>query len=206
MNTARVEAFSDGIFAIAGTLLVLDLHVPDSTGGLGSALRHQWPAFAAFAVSFATIGIIWVNHNTLFDHLRDLDRPLVFLNLGLLLVVSFIPFPTSLLASRVGAGGADAKVAAAVYGATMTVLGLVFSAIWLRVSLREQLLSEAASPRHARALLRRSAKGPVCYLAASALSAINASIALVGYAAVAVYFALPGRPLAEVADPAGSTA
>lgn len=195
MTKSRVEAFSDGVFAIAATLLVLGLHDPGGHGGLARGLARHWPSFAAYGVSFTTIGIIWVNHNTLFGHLGRLDRPLVFLNLLLLLIVAFTPFPTGLLAAHTAASGADSRVAAAVYGVTMAAMGGVFTLIWSRAAAREHLLAEGKTAHHARVSLRRSLMGPVMYLAATALSFISAPAALAGYAAVAVYFVLPGRTL-----------
>lgn len=99
-SSRRLEAFSDGVFAIAITLLVLDLAVPpredSADGGLGSALAHQWPAYFAYLVSFLVIGIIWINHHAVFDRVRRINRPVMFANLALLLMVSVIPFPTKL--------------------------------------------------------------------------------------------------------------
>src|SRR5438270_13814781 len=98
-ETSRIEAFSDGVFAIAITLLILDVHVPTiSQGPLGAALRRQWPTYIAYLISFAFIGIMWVNHHRLFNHIRRSDNGLMFLNLLLLLGVSAVPFPTALLA------------------------------------------------------------------------------------------------------------
>jgi uncharacterized membrane protein len=196
MIRGRAEAFSDGVFAIAATLLVLGLHDPGARGGLARGLAHQWPAYAAYAVSFITIGIIWANHATLFGHLARLDRPLLFLNLLLLMLAALIPFPTMLLASYVRASGTDARSAAAVYGATMTAMSLLFTLIWSRVAHREDLLAEGKTVHHARRARRRSLRGPVVYLAATAVSAVSAPAALAGYALVAIYFALPGRSLA----------
>src|SRR5205823_4134021 len=99
MTPGRTEAFSDGVFSIAATLLVLDLKVPAVNGDLLPALWRLWPAYASYAVSFLTIGIIWMNHHTIFAHLRRVDRRLQVLNLILLLIVALIPFPTSILAT-----------------------------------------------------------------------------------------------------------
>src|SRR5213593_915772 len=97
-ETSRIEAFSDGVFAIAITLLILDVHVPTiSQGNLGSALTRQWPTYVAYLISFSFIGIMWVNHHRLFNHIRRSDNGLLFSNLLLLLGVTIVPFPTSLL-------------------------------------------------------------------------------------------------------------
>src|ERR1700757_2183768 len=134
VSTSRLEAFSDGIFAIAATLLVLDLHVPSHRPGqLGHALGHEWPHYATFLVSFLTIGIIWVNHHAQFARIERVDRPLLFLNLLLLLAVVVIPFPTSVLAGDLRASS-DEAVAAAFYAATMFTMGCCFEATWVYVS------------------------------------------------------------------------
>jgi uncharacterized membrane protein len=93
-SKARVEAFSDGVFAIAATLLVLDLAVPRPGGGLLGGLLGQWPQYAAYTTSFITIGIIWVNHHAVIERLARVDRGFMFVNLVLLMFVALIPFPT----------------------------------------------------------------------------------------------------------------
>ena len=102
MSSRRTEAFSDGVFAIAITLLVLDLAVPplqeSERDGLAAALGHEWPSYFAYLVSFLVVGIIWINHHTMLTLLERVDRPVLFANLMLLLTVSVIPFPTRLLA------------------------------------------------------------------------------------------------------------
>src|SRR5436853_5089498 len=131
MTPSRIEAFSDGVFAIAITLLVLEIHVPEQPeNGLGRALLDQWPAYASYAVSFFVIGIIWVNHHAIFDYLERADRPLLFLNLVLLLWVGLLPWPTNVLGTYMQHGGADERVAAALYTGTMTLMGVSFGALW----------------------------------------------------------------------------
>ena len=116
-SSRRLEGFSDGVFAIAITLLVLDIAVPArdqiGAGGLSSALAKEWPSYFAYLVSFLVIGIIWVNHHTMFSKVKLVDRPVLFANLALLLVVSALPFPTRLLAEYLTAGS-DAHTAAAI--------------------------------------------------------------------------------------------
>src|ERR1700738_2952982 len=133
MNTGRLEAFSDGVFAVAATLLVFDLHVPDVTSGLGTALLAQWPSYLTYVTSFGTIGIIWVNHHSLFARVRRVDRPLLFLNLLLLMTVSVIPFPTALL-GRYATAGDDGHLASALYGLVMVLMSLAFTALWWHVT------------------------------------------------------------------------
>ena len=142
-DTGRLEAFSDGLMAIAITLLVLDLAVPAREQLEGQSLAHAlgklWPNFAAL-VSFMVIGIIWVNHHAIFVRVRRVDRVVLFANLLLLLVVSTIPFPTRLLAEYLTAGDADAHVAAAVYSGTMLAMSVTFVLLWLAVTRSQDLL------------------------------------------------------------------
>jgi len=162
MRTQRVEAFSDGIFAIAATLLVLDLVVPSHEEaervGLAAALRHEWPSYFAYLVSFLVIGIIWVNHHTIFDRVRQVDRPVLFANLALLLIVSALPFPTRLLADYLTAGP-DSHVAAAIYSAAMTAMGLAYAALWLTITRTADVLHAQLDRAEQRAALLRFAAG-----------------------------------------------
>ena len=188
MNSNRLEAFSDGVFSIAATLLVLELHVPTpAEGALGPALLSQWPTYASYAVSFMTIGIIWINHHTLFARVQQIDRPLLFLNLLLLLCVSTIPFPTALLGRYIGAGE-QSHLAAAIYGGVMAMMSLSFTAIWTRV--RPQLPRPVGKIRVRRPIIRSFA-GLGAYLLGIALAFVSAEASLLVYASVAVFFVLP---------------
>src|SRR5215472_15219390 len=125
MDSARLEAFSDGVFAVAITLLALNLIVPGpGHGKLSTQLVHHWPSFAGYLVSFLTIGIIWVNHHTLFKNFAKIDRALLFFNLLLLFFVVAIPFATSTLALYLRHGGTQASVAAALYQAIFEGMSL----------------------------------------------------------------------------------
>ncbi|MBO0687312.1 MAG: DUF1211 domain-containing protein [Candidatus Dormibacteraeota bacterium] len=185
----RTEAFSDGIFAVAATLLVLDLKVPQIAGDLGGALLKQWPAYAAYAVSFLTIGIIWVNHHRIFDRLRSVDRPLQFLNLLLLMTVAAIPFGTSLLSAYLQRPtGHEDRIAAAAYGAIMTLMGVGFAAINFYIARSRHLLHDPT--RWSRAgQIRFLAPGVPLYSAAILLSLLDARLALVVYGLLAVFYA-----------------
>src|SRR6266498_1587209 len=115
MDSKRAEAFSDGVFAIAITLLVLDLRLPPAHGHtLVYLLLHDWPQYFAYVVSFLTIGIMWMNHHTILAHIKRVDRPLLVLNLLLLMGIVAIPFPTMLVAEHLR--DADGTTATVVYG------------------------------------------------------------------------------------------
>ena len=140
-----MEAFSDGVFAIAITLLVLDLHVPEvGDGSLAHALVRQWPADASYAVSFLTIGIIWINHHGLMRHIDRCDRVLLSLNIFLLMMIAIVPYPTALISHY--ARSPNATAAAVYYGAVMVTMALIFNALW-HYAIRAGLLVQGADPR-----------------------------------------------------------
>jgi uncharacterized membrane protein len=204
MSSRRVEAFSDGVFAIAITLLVLDLavppreHTPD--GGLAAALGHQWPAYFAYLVSFMVIGIIWINHHTVFTKVRLVNRPVLFANLTLLLIVSAIPFPTRLLAEYLTAG-TNSHTAAAIYSATMLAMGLAYATLWLAITRDARLLHEDIDPATSRAALRRFAVGNVFYLATIGLAFVSAIATLAVHAALAIYYSFDQLPTSQRVTP-----
>jgi uncharacterized membrane protein len=186
MTKARLEAFSDGVFAIAVTLLVLEIKVPSADGGhsLGHGLLELWPSYAGFTVSFITIGIIWVNHHAVFASVHSVDRALLFKNLLLLLTVSFIPFPTAVMAEYLGAGSGE-NLAAAFYAGSFFVMGVAFRQIW---------------PDAARNWASRI--GPALYLAAAAVAFLNAYLSLATCAGLALYYALPQSIESQLSPPA----
>jgi uncharacterized membrane protein len=189
-ETARVEAFSDGVFAIAITLLILDLKVPSpAAGSLGRALVRQWPTYLAFLISFAFIGIMWVNHHRLFNHIRRSDNTLLFTNLLLLLGVSIVPFPTSLLAAHYYSPGRI--VAAAVFNGTFVVLAIFFNVLWHHV-LRAELL-DAATRESAAAISKQYAIGPVAYFVCFAMTWVSVPASLALNIGLAIFFALPAK-------------
>ena len=194
MSLGRIEAFSDGVFAIAITLLVLEIHVPEGSRrtGSGGPCSTQWPAYASYVVSFFVIGIIWINHHAVFDHLARADRPLLFLNLLLLLFVAVLPFPTNLLATYMQEGGADERVAAIVYAGTMTGMGAAFGALWSYASRHGRLLGETLSPTEVSRLTRRFTIGAPVYLLSMLVALVSAPACLALNALLAVYYALPG--------------
>jgi uncharacterized membrane protein len=206
VDTTRVEAFSDGVFAIAITLLVLNLAVPDARavarGDLANRLGAEWPSYAAYVVSFLIIGIIWVNHHGVFSMIARADRPLLFINLMLLMVVALIPFPTALLASYIRHGSADAHLAAAIYSANMFAMSVAFTALWLWVT-REvgELLHVHIDRVRARGAVRRFSAGGAIYLVTVGLSFISAVATLAVHFAIALYYVFDQLPIATRAAP-----
>jgi uncharacterized membrane protein len=188
VSTSRTEAFSDGIFAIAVTLLVLELNVPQvEPGGLADALLESWPSYATYVVSFLTIGIIWVNHHAVLDRIREVNRPLLFMNLMFLMAVAAIPFPTGLLGDYLQAGH-DERLAVAVYGGTMSLMGVTFGAIWAYAVLSDDLLHARVDRTRARRSLWIFAAGTPLYVLAIGASLLSATLALVIYALLALFY------------------
>jgi uncharacterized membrane protein len=192
MSTNRLEAFSDGVFAIAITLLVLDIHVPEpGSGHLGHELLAQWPSYAAYVISFITIGIIWINHHAAFSRLRAVDHSILVWNLLLLLGVGILPFTTSLMATYLKEGSGE-SLAAAIYGASFLAMGAVFVLANRQILFRRpQLLKVPIDPEAARSVLTFTALGQLPYALAVVLAFVSPYITLGICAACALYYALP---------------
>ncbi len=189
LSKGRVEAFSDGVFAVAITLLVLDLKVAGpGHGPLARQLADEWPSYFAYLVSFMVIGIIWVNHHTLLARFATIDRTLLFLNLLLLLFITVIPFPTALLAQYLRAGGRDSHVAAALYGLVMEGMSLSFGAMFAWGGRHPELLHEPPEPAVHRRALMQFGVGSVLYLFTIALAFVSAPGALIAHFAIAVFY------------------
>jgi uncharacterized membrane protein len=187
MRTDRLQALADGIFAIALTLLVLELPVPAHSEDLARSLVHQWPFYAAYAVSFVTLAIVWVNHHSLMDRVERGDRTLLELNLLLLLFVALVPWPTGLLAEYLREPD-QSSAAAVTYGLVMLLMAGSFTLIWIYL----QRHAELAEPR-VRPLLRRSLVGPAVYACATTVALVSAPAAFALFAFAAEFFALSGR-------------
>jgi uncharacterized membrane protein len=195
METSRVEAFSDGVFAVAITLLALDLR-PGEGPTLGRQLLERGAVahYAAYVVSFLVIGIIWVNHHAVFRQIARIDRVLLFANLLLLLFVAAIPFPTALLAEHL-TEPVDAHPAAFAYSAVMFLMGASFGLLWWWAVRGGRLLDHPMNRAQERVALRRFTVGNVAYLALMGLAWLSAPLTLAGHLLVAVYYVLDQVPL-----------
>ncbi|MCW5979893.1 MAG: DUF1211 domain-containing protein [Bryobacteraceae bacterium] len=180
-ETTRVEAFSDGAFAIAITLLILEIKVPhlgaeSSDRGLLVALSQLWPSFLAFGGSFTAILIMWVNHHGLFRMLRGVDSLFLYTNGFLLLMITFIPFPTVVLAEYLDKKGAN--TAAALYCATMVVINIAYSVLHYAAASNRRLIAREVPQAHLFRIKWAYGTAFPIYLAATRLSLWHASVGL----------------------------
>jgi uncharacterized membrane protein len=193
MTPTRLEAFSDGVIAIAITLLVLDIHVPKTGPGmsLAHALGRQWPQYVAYVTSFLTIGIIWINHHAMIRRLARVDHGVMTLNVLLLLTIGVLPFTTALAAEYLKLGHGS-HLAIAIYSGSYLVMSLAFVATNRYILLsKPQLHRMPMSEHERRQILRRNFTGLLPYALATALAAASAYAALAICGAVAVFYALP---------------
>ena len=188
METGRLEAFSDGVLAVAITLLALDLRV-EATGhaSLVHQLGQRWPSFVAYVVSFFVIGVIWVNHHGLFALIERVDRVLLFENLVLLMFVVTMPFTTSTLAEFIPGGGSNARLAVLLYGISNIGMAFAFTAMLARI-IGHGMLVHPVSPEVGRRAIRRFGLGTVAYPAATLLGLIWPPLILIAMGALAGYY------------------
>jgi len=187
-ETARIEAFSDGVFAIAITLLILAIQVPKTESGpLREALLGLWPSYLAFLASFMTIGVMWLNHHRLFTLINKKDDGLIAFNLLLLLGITWLPFPTAVLADHFHSSHADQQTAAVVYAGSFFALSIVFNVMW-RYALRCRLVDDAV---HAEPITKQYRLGPIMYGLLVVIGLFGAKWCLALSILYALYFALP---------------
>jgi uncharacterized membrane protein len=189
VSKGRLEAFSDGVFAIAITLLVLEIAVPhlEEPGELGQALRDLWPSYIAYATSFLTIGIMWINHHSVFRQLGEIDHRFHFLNLGLLMCISFVPFPTTLLADY--AWGGDGTSAALAYGITLTITAIFFNLLWRYAAWNRRLVRADADAQEIDGISRAYLPGPFIYGLATVVAFLSPEASAALYLAIAAFYA-----------------
>lgn len=197
-ETVRIEAFSDGVFAIAITLLVLGIKVPTAhefvaAGGLGTALLKLWPHYLAFVTSFITIFANWVNHHRMFSFIQRTDHPFLYWNGLLLLFVTFMPFPTALLAEYLL--HSEANVAGAVFSGTYVAIAFAFKGLWHHASKNGRLLAPSVDQREIRQINRQYRYGPLLYLAAFGISFVSVGLSVGVCLCLAVFFAVKGWPM-----------
>jgi uncharacterized membrane protein len=201
VDTGRLEALSDGVFAFALTVLVLTIAVPPAGTSIGTELLALWPSYLTYAVSFLLIGTIWINHEAMFRHIVRADQTLLLLNLLHLMDVAFLPFPTAVLAASF-IRGTDESIAAALYGATLTFGAIVVNVMWRYAARDRRLLGDDLTPEKTRQLNRRYLVGLVVYPVATVLGVVVPGLALVLYVALTIFYMLPRRRRDTAAPPA----
>jgi uncharacterized membrane protein len=181
--------FSDGVFAITITLLILEIKPPDDENLLHGLLA-LWPSYLAYALTFLFIGQVWANHHVMFDHIRAADRTVLLLNTVLLMVVAFLPFATSVLAGALRSGHGQ-RTAVGFYGIAFGVTALTFNAVW-QYARRHGLLSETLGPAGATAIGRRFQLA-LAWLATGAL--LGALLPVLGVAVIVAFNAFYWLPI-----------
>ncbi|MEP6572332.1 MAG: TMEM175 family protein [Gemmatimonadota bacterium] len=200
-DTTRLEAFSDGVFAIAITLLVLEIRVPSheailQDGGLWHALLRLWPSYLGYLISFVTIGIMWANHHSVFEQVRHADRYFLMINVLFLLCISFLPFPTAVLAAYLP-DLEQRTIAVAAYGATLIVISLAYNALWWYAIRGERLLGPDADAATIRVITLRYGLGPFAYAIAFGLAFVNVWASLAVHGVLAAVYLLPEKHAAS---------
>lgn len=207
-SKGRVEAFSDGVFAVAITLLVLDIALSHKAepGELWRELGGLGYHYAAFAISFLTIGIMWVSHHRLMDHVERVDHGFLYRNLLLLGIISFIPFPTGVLSEYVhGEGETNMRAAVAIYGLTMLALSIAFTLLWLHVYRTQAIRAVWSSQPGVRIEMLRSGAAALVYVVATALAPVFPIASLVIFVVTVIVFVL-ARPRDEAVIRGGERA
>jgi TMEM175 potassium channel family protein len=185
-DTGRTESFSDGVFAFAITLLVLDIDVPVSDfNHLWRGIAHQWPSYLGYATSFLTVGGIWLAHHAIFRRLQYANRRVMHVNLLLLMVVAFLPFPTHLVAEAIRNSDAE-RGAVIFYGAWLLVISLLYSALWAAAASDRGLLKPEVSEKEVDAITRAATPNLAFYLAVIVLAFIAPKVAAFGYLVIAI--------------------
>jgi uncharacterized membrane protein len=199
-ETGRLEAFSDGVFAVAITLLVLNIRIPGldlpldklpDDGKLWFQLLNGWPMLAAYITSFSTIGIMWLNHHRLYTLIKRTNTVLMLLNLLLLLVIVFIPVPTALLAEYILRPAQHA--AAVVYSGTFLAMACCYYVLWRYASYHNRLLAKDADTHAVNAISRQFMFGPISYLIVFGIAFIDPPVSVLFQFLLAMFFAMPGR-------------
>jgi uncharacterized membrane protein len=190
LTTARLETFADGVFAIAATLLILNVdgQVSEDVHDLGGRLLHIWPSYLAYAASFVTIGIMWVNHHTIMAQVERADRRFLLANIGLLMCIAFFPFTTRLVAENVRGDGAMA--AAMAYGFTGVATAIMFNVTWFYAVVGRRLLGFDADPAVVGGITRTYIPGPWIYLGATLVAFASPVTSIILFGAIAIFYVL----------------
>jgi uncharacterized membrane protein len=201
----RLEAFSDGVFAVAITLLVIEIRPPELHEGerLLHALWEQWPSYVGYLVSFLNIGVIWLNHHRVFEQVVRVDGPLLVLNLNLLLWTALIPFSTATMAEHLAGGGEAARTAAALYAGVFLLMGISFTGVFAWITHDDRLLHRLPPPEVVWATRLRFMAGLGVYVAAFVLAWVSPPLSVALCGAMALYYAFDQASVLTQREPGG---
>ena len=188
LTTGRITAFSDGVFSIAITLLVLNLHVPTVPGKLLDQLRTQWPSLLSYLLSFVIVGIYWVAHHNMFHYIKRSDRPFLWINILLLMCVAFIPFPAGLLGQYSGQ-----RISLITYASSLILTNLMLSLLWWYATSNHRLVDQDIDPHFVRTVNRRNMTAPLVYLVSIGLSFLSPLASLIVFFLFPLYYIFPSH-------------
>jgi len=193
-ESTRLETFADGVFAIAITLLIIEIKVPhaDPEHGLWTALFHLWPSYIGYFISFITIGIMWVNHHAIFQYVRRCDRRFLFANVFFLAGIAFVPFPTAVLAEHLP-DPVRRQEAATFFSAWYVVIAVLFNILWQSGIRGGRLLGANVHREGLATITRRYRFGPLAYLGTTAAAWWNAWLGLALFVGLAIFWTLAER-------------
>ena len=194
-DTLRLETFADAVFAIAITLLIIEIRLPEryeqlALGGLGPSLEHLWPSYLGYLISFIVIGIMWANHHNLMKLIDRIDHGFITLNLLLLMCVAFLPFPTAVMAEHL-TDPHERSTAVAFYCGAFTVTAVFYFLMWWHAARNRRLIAPHVSDDAVRAVTRAYAPGSLLYLAATLLAFVHVAISLTIVLGLAVLYMFP---------------
>lgn len=194
-ETFRLEAFADAVFAIAITLLIIEVRLPPETdvqgaGGLAAALAHLWPSYLGYVISFVVIGIMWANHHNLMKLIDRIDHGFITLTLLLLLCVAFLPFPTAVMAEHLD-DPHERNVAVAFYCGSFTLTAVFYFLMWWHAARGRRLIASHVPDEAVKAITRAYAPGSLLYLAATLLAFVHVALSLSIVLGLAVLYMLP---------------
>jgi uncharacterized membrane protein len=195
LPTTRLEAFSDGVFAIAITLLVLEIAIPlAAEKDLVGALAEEWPAYLAYVISYLTIGWVWIGHSAITSHIERANAMFLRLNLLLLMAVAFLPFPTRLMAGYLGKSEPE-RVAVFIYGLLLLAIALLMDILWRYAVRSRELLKDDLTDEELTDLASKSTPSLVFFVASLVVAVIVPTAAVFCYLVVSAYLVIPFRPI-----------
>lgn len=196
-ETFRLEAFADAVFAIAITLLVIEIRLPPHEevlriGGVGPALLHLWPSYVGYLISFIVIGIMWANHHNMMKLIDRVDHGFITLTLLLLLCIAFLPFPTAVMAEHLADPDPHERaVAVAFYCGCFTLTGIFYFLVWWHAARGRRLIASHVPDEAVRAITRAYAPGSLLYLTATLLAFVHVGLSLAIVVGLAVLYMMP---------------